>query len=103
MTERRVVRATTQFFDDLDANLDHERGLNGEPSVNDFLQFELFKIIEEFAVGWERLPRMFPERGDYRMLVGSGRVVAGYLVVGQLGLDGAIELVQLDIDPTGWA
>ena len=55
-----MVRATAQFFDDLDANLDHERGPNGEPSVNDFLQFELFKIIEEFAVGWEHFHECSP-------------------------------------------
>jgi hypothetical protein len=41
---------------------------------------------------------LISEREDYRVLVMSGTLVAGFSVIGQLVTDGAIELVQLDID-----
>ncbi len=48
--DRRAVRATSAFFDDLDAQLRPERGPNGEPSVHDFQVFELLRIV-----GYSRL------------------------------------------------
>jgi len=36
--ERREVRATLDFFQDLDRQLPSERGPNGEPSTSDFQQ-----------------------------------------------------------------
>ena len=95
---RRVVRATPRFFEDLDRQLRAERGPNGEPSTNDFQVFELIRIVDRFAVGFDDLPRLIPERGDYRVLVMSGTLVPGFSVIGQVASDGAIELVQLDID-----
>lgn len=47
--ERRVVRPTAGFFDDLDRQLGPERGPSGEPSTNDFQVFELFRIIDLLA------------------------------------------------------
>ena len=35
---------------------------------------------------------------DYRVLIGTGVIVARFAVIGQLAADGAVELVQLDID-----
>jgi len=49
--ERRKVRATLDFFHDLDRQLPTERGPNGEPSTSDFQTFELLEIVEKFAVG----------------------------------------------------
>lgn len=95
---RRVVRTTLRFFEDLDRQLRPERGPNGEPSTNDFQVFELIRIVDRFAVDFDDLPRLIPERGDYRILVMSGTLVPGLSVIGQLATDGAIELVQLDID-----
>jgi len=95
---RRVVRATQRFFEDLDRQLPAERGPNGEPSTNDFQVFELIRIVDRFAVEFDSLPRLIPERNDYRVLVTSGTLVAGFSVIGQLATDGAVELVQLDID-----
>jgi hypothetical protein len=40
---RRQVRATAEFFRDLDRQLPGERGANGEPSTNDFQTFELLE------------------------------------------------------------
>lgn len=101
MTERRTVRATSAFFDDLDSQLDTERGENGEPSTNDFQTFELLEIVEAFAAGFDGLPELIPGRPEYRVLMGTGRIVRGYVVVGQLAADGAVELISLEID-TSW-
>lgn len=95
---RRIVRATPRFFEDLDRQLRDERGPNGEPSANDFQVFELIRIVDRFAVNFDDLPRLISEREDYRVLVMSGTLVAGFSVIGQLAADGAVELVQLDID-----
>ena len=95
---RRVVRATPRFFEDLDRQLRAERGPNGEPSTNDFQVFELIRVVDRFAVDFDELPRLIPERDDYRVLVMSGTLVPGFSVIGQLASDRAVELVQLDID-----
>lgn len=95
---RRTVRATPRFFDDLDRQLRAERGPNGEPSTNDFQVFELIRIVDRFAVEFDDLPRLITERDEYRVLVMSGTLVAGFSVIGQLAADGAVELVQLDLD-----
>lgn len=95
---RRIVRATPRFFDDLDRQLRAERGPNGEPSTNDFQVFELIRIVDRFAVEFDDLPCLITGRDDYRVLVMSGTLVAGFSVIGQLAADGAVELVQLDLD-----
>lgn len=95
---RRVVRATAEFFDDLDRQLGAERGPNGEPSANDFQVFELLRIVERFATGWDELPELIAGRPEYRLFIGTGTLVAGFSVIGQLAPDGAVELAQLDID-----
>jgi hypothetical protein len=95
---RRVVRATAEFFEDLDRQLGAERGPNGEPSANDFQVFELLRIVERFATGWDELPELIAGRPEYRLFIGTGTLVAGFSVIGQLAPDGAIQLAQLDID-----
>lgn len=95
---RRPVRATASFFRDLDRHLGSERGPHGEPSTSDFQAFELLRIVERFATAWDDLPELLPGRPDYRVLIETGILVAATAVVGQLAPDGAIELVQLDID-----
>lgn len=96
--ERLLVRATPAFFEDLDRQLRHERGPNGEPSTNDFQSFELLEIVERFAVGFFELPELIPGRREYRVLVATGMLVHGVSVVGQLAPDGAVELISLEID-----
>ena len=54
--ERLTVRATIDFFEDLDRQLPSARGPNGEPSTNDFQAFELLRIVERFAVGFTSFP-----------------------------------------------
>ena len=99
MTEtRRAVRTTAEFFDDLDAQLRPERGPHGEPSVHDFQVFELLRVVEQFATGFDELPELIPGRPEYRVFITVGVMVPRLSVVGQLAADGAVELVELDID-----
>ena len=95
---RRVVRATPRFFEDIDRQLRAERGPNGEPSTNDSQVFEPIRIVDRFAVDFDNLPQLISAREDYRVMVMSATLVPGFSVIGQLSTDGAIELVQLDID-----
>jgi hypothetical protein len=44
------------------------------------------------------LPELIAGRPEYRLLVLVGTLVPVISVVGQLALDGAVELLQLDID-----
>lgn len=99
--ERRAVRATAGFFGDLDRQLRPERGPKGEPSTNDFQTFELLRIVERFATGFDELPELIHGRSNYRILVATGVLVPRFAVVGQLARDGAIELIQLDLDLEG--
>lgn len=96
--DRREVRATLDFFHDLDRQLRSERGPNGEPSTSDFQTFELLNIVEKFAVGFDDLPALIQGREDYRILISTGIVVRAYTVVGQVYEDGAVELISLDLD-----
>lgn len=96
--DRYEVRASADFFKDLDRQLGSERGANGEPSTSDFQAFELLDIVERFATGFDDLPSLIPGRSDYRVLMSSGVLVRIYSVVGQLRPDGAVELIALDLD-----
>lgn len=100
---RRDVRASASFFEDLDRQLRPDRGPNGEPSRTDFQALELLDIVERFATGFDELPTLIEGRTDYRVLMSSGPLVRIYSVIGQLRPDGAVELLALDVDlGTGW-
>ena len=95
---RRIVRVAREVFDRLDEILGSERGLDGQPSANDFLTFELVAIIETFATEFESLPRLFDQRADYRILINRGTIVDAYSVIGQQAPDQSIDLLRVDID-----
>lgn len=102
-SDRRPVRIVSSFFDDLDAQLPHERGPNGEPSVHDFQVHELLRVVDQIATEWDELPELIHGRPDYRILTAAGILVPVFSVVAQLASDGAIELVELDVDlDVGW-
>lgn len=96
--QRRGVRATTTFFEDLDAQLGPECGPHDEPSAHDFQVFELLRIVEVFATSFDDLPALIPGRPQYRVLIGAGLLVPRFAVVGQLADDGAVERVELELD-----
>jgi hypothetical protein len=95
---RRVVRVVQGFLDELDLQLAPDRGPDGAPSAADFLSIEIPDIVEEFASNFDRLPIPVPDRPDYRILIGAGKVVRAYAVIGQLRPDGEVELLALSID-----
>lgn len=95
---RRDVRVSAQFFEDLDRQLGMQRGPNGEPSVIDFQTIELLEIVEWFATKFDELPPAFDGRADYRVLVKGGSLVRAIKVVGVLAQDGEVELLALDLD-----
>ena len=100
--DRRSVRATADFFADLDRQLPPER-TDDRPSRSDFQTYELLRIVDQFALGFDSMTPAIPGRTDYRLLMISGLVVPRISVVGQLAPDGAVELVQLDLDlAAGW-
>jgi hypothetical protein len=96
--DRRTVRTTQQFFEDLDDQLPAQRGPSSEPSVHDFQVYELLRVVEEFATGFNDLAELIPGRPDYRILIGAGLLVPRFSVVGQLAPDGAVELIRLRLD-----
>ncbi|NOX30465.1 MAG: hypothetical protein GXP35_10525 [Actinobacteria bacterium] len=100
---RRIVRATSGFFDDLDRQLGADRGILGEPSRTDFQTLELLEIIEVFATQSELLPELIHGRTDYRVLITIGTLVPVITVIGQIAPDDAVELISLHLDfDVGW-
>lgn len=55
-TDRRVVRVSQAFFEQLDEQLGSDRGSHGEPSVTDFLVLDLPTIVDRFATDFDALP-----------------------------------------------
>lgn len=104
MSDRRQVRPTRKFFEQLGEHLPVTRGEDGTASCVDFQTYELFSIIGRFATGWDGLPELISGRPEYRILISQGRVVFAYSVVGRLCADGVVELVHLKIDrvPPAW-
>lgn len=98
MSKRLVVRVNASFFEDLDRQLSSERGPNGEPSRIDFETVELVPIIDEFATGFLKLPTLISGRSDYRILIRTGMLFKGISVTAQQVRDGAVELLNLEID-----
>lgn len=98
MTSRREVRVTELFFDDLDRQLDQERGPNGEPSATDFLVMDLPAIVERFAERFDTLPEVRVGEPAVRVAVGTGVLVAAFAIYGVELADGSIELIGLDVD-----
>jgi hypothetical protein len=52
---RREVRASVEFFEDLDRQLPAERR-EGTPSRSDFQAYDLLEIVEAFASGSTTCP-----------------------------------------------
>jgi len=97
VSERREVRVTREFFEQVDRALPAERvGLT--PSRSDFLASDLFTIIDTFRSSWDDLPRYVPGRDEWRVLITTGRLVPYLEVVGVLALDGAVDLVLITMD-----
>ncbi|MEA2973268.1 MAG: hypothetical protein QOG82_1726 [Actinomycetota bacterium] len=97
--DRRVVRVSPAFFDQLDAQLDSDRGSAGEPSATDFLVIDLPPIVDRFATDFEALPEVVPGVPAARVLVATGRLVRAVAVYGILAADDSIDLIGVELDP----
>ena len=95
---RRSVRVTDEFFDQLDDQLGPERGANGEPSATDFLVFDFPSVVEQFATAFDRLPEVIPGVSASRLPVTSGRLVRAIVVYGLLLDDDTINLIGIETD-----
>jgi hypothetical protein len=95
---RRDVRPTRVFYEDLYRQFPLERGPAGQPSRLDFELYELPKLFRDVADRWDDLFQPIPGRPDYRTLISVGVLVPVLSVDAQLGRDGVIELLSLDVD-----
>jgi hypothetical protein len=95
--DRRTVRTTLQFFEDLDPQLPAER-TGDTPSRSDFQAYDLLEIVERLCHQVRGSARVDPRPPHYRVLITHGRVVPAISVIGQLAPDGAVELVGIDLD-----
>lgn len=97
MSERREVRVTESFFEELDAQLGNERGPNGRPSATDFVVVDLRRIVDEFATRFDDLPEALPGVRAARMLIGAGALFSAYVVHGIETSAGVVELVGVEL------
>lgn len=97
-SDRRIVRVSGSFFDQLDGQLRAERSADGEPSATDFVVFELPAVIERFAADFDGRPEVIDGAPSGRMIIAPGLLVRAFAVYGLLMADGSIELVGITID-----
>ncbi|MGQ0521419.1 MAG: hypothetical protein ACT4PX_09760 [Actinomycetota bacterium] len=97
-TDRRTVRVSPVFFDDLDRQLGSDRGEHGEPSATDFLVIDLPTFVERFATDFDALPEVVEGVPAARLLVATGRLVHAAALYGVLAPDGSIDLVGVELD-----
>lgn len=95
---RRLVRVTESFFDQLDDVLAPHRGPNGEPSATDFIVIDLPPIVDQIAVGFDGLPEIVDGVPSARMVIGSGRLVARFVVFAVAVDDHSIDVIGVDLD-----
>lgn len=94
----RTVRVLAEAFEAIDTQLPAER--DPGPSAYDFASSDLLDIVHVFETEWDDLPWVGTDpTGRRRVWISTGRVVAYYSVIGRLAPDGAIELVDIQIDP----
>ena len=99
MNDRRNVRVTDRFFQDLDDLLPAERTAQGTPSATDFLLYEIPRLIERLAIDFEINTIPVDGAPELRVLITSGILVAFIAAYATLATDGAIDLVGLEIEP----
>ena len=93
---RRQVRLTLDFFEALDRALPAERS-GPVPSRRDFEVRELVPLVEFIAEHWDGLVPLIRGREDYRQHWGWSDLGVSFVVEGQIAKDGAVELVDIDI------
>ena len=79
MPAERRVRFTEELFDKLEALLPEERGADGQPSVTDFVVFEVPTLRDRLALDAEAAT-VATALPDVRALVAAGVVVPALVV-----------------------
>jgi hypothetical protein len=97
MSQRRQVRVAPSFFDRLDEFLPPERSTTGTPSSTDFLLHELPPIIDRLAANYEAVTAAMPGAPEIRVHLTTGVLVAELAIYATLAVDGAVEIIYLDI------
>jgi hypothetical protein len=97
VSDRRDVRVTREFFEQVDRLLPAER-VGVVPSRSDFQASDLLTVVDAFRARWDDLPLYVPGRDEWRVLITAGRLVPYLEVVGELALDGVIDLILVTID-----
>ena len=97
-SQRRRVRVTDAFFEQLDQQLEPDRGPDGQPSATDFLVMELPADVERFATGFHDLPEMIDGFHSGRMLIAPGVLVRAIAIYGLLMTDDSIEIIGVELD-----
>ena len=90
----RLVRFTESFFEDLDGQLPEERSASGAPSATDFLLYDLPRLRDALASGFEASTLPVPDLAPIRVLAGTGTLVAAVA----LYANDYVVVVSIDIE-----
>jgi hypothetical protein len=92
----RQVRFTEQFFNRLDVLLPGERGIDGTPSITDFLLLDLPRVRDRLVSDYQG-NTLATDDPDVRVYIGAGVLVRRYAIfVAEEG--DAIEAFWVSID-----
>ena len=97
MTDR-LVRFTESFFVDLDDQLPEERSASGAPSATDFLLYDLPRLRDALASGFEASTLPVPDLAPIRVLAGTGTLVAAAALYAFLDANDYVVVVSIDIE-----
>jgi hypothetical protein len=97
MTDR-LVRFTESFFVDLDDQLPEERSASGAPSATDFLLYDLPRLRDALASGYEQSTLPVPDLAPIRVLAGTGTLVAAVALYAFLDARDFVVVVSIDIE-----
>ena len=98
MSDRRPVRVSAAFFRRLDELLPSQRTATGGPSATDFLLHDMPRIIDRLAADFEEATLPVDEEPRVRMLIASGSLVAFVVVYATIAADGAVEILELELE-----
>ena len=96
---RRIVRFTELFFSNLDEQLPSERPGNGQPSVTDFLVFDVPTIRDRLAEDAEGCTTSVPPGHNVRAYIGNGLLVSYFIAYVILRADDVVDVVGIEIEP----
>jgi hypothetical protein len=96
---RRVVRFSELFFASLDEQLPAERPGDGQPSVSDFLVFDVPTLFDRLAEDFEGCTTSVPPGHKVRAYIGGGVLVSYFVAYAIIRSDDVVEVVDIEIEP----